>query len=122
LVPLIGGSNTGGQYQYRKIFGYELSKFIVYPGTKQINAEQFSNHVNLTNITIPTSVILIKHKAFNNCANVVSVNIHPKYSLMESTAFDGCTSLQRVSIFFQSQMNLIVIPSSMKIILPYFII
>ena len=54
---------------------------------------------NLTNITIPDSVITIENTAFHGCENLRSITIPAKVSCIEHGTFAECSSLESIFIY-----------------------
>ena len=52
---------------------------------------------NITQITIPETVISIGEKAFYNCSELTSLDIPDSVTSIGNNAFDGCTGLESVS-------------------------
>ena len=63
-----------------------------------IEADAFSNCINLTEITIPNSVISIGGFAFNSCYNLTSVTIPNSVTSIGNNTFQNCSSLTSVTI------------------------
>ena len=63
-----------------------------------IEADAFSNCINLTEITIPNSVISIGGFAFDSCYNLTSVTIPNSVTSIDIYAFRNCSSLTSVTI------------------------
>lgn len=58
----------------------------------------FANCLELTSVTIPTSVIAINSYAFHRCSGLTSVNIPNSVMWIRERAFQGCSSLTSVII------------------------
>lgn len=68
-------------------------------GTKNITTleeELFSNHKNLTTITIPNGVIFIEHSVFFDCQNLTEITIPNTVTSIGTWAFYGCENLKEV--------------------------
>jgi hypothetical protein len=65
-----------------------------------IGSNAFQYCTNLTNITIPNSVVNIGENAFQGCYNLTNILIGINVTNMEAYAFQNCSNL--ASIYFQS--------------------
>lgn len=63
-----------------------------------IGVNAFFNCVNLTSVTIPSSVTKIADFAFYNCVALTDVNISSSLTSIGSGAFNNCTALTSISI------------------------
>jgi TolB-like protein len=58
----------------------------------------FYNCSNLTNITIPSSVMIIKTYAFSDCSSLTSVIIPSSVTSIQVGVFEGCSSLTSITV------------------------
>ena len=118
-TPIEGGYEVSG--------GYNLSGPVVIPDTYngqpviKIPHLGFSGQVNITSITLPSTLRIISEEAFSgcsnlrhiympdtldsiggeafqNCSSLLSVDIPLGVSVIEPNTFRGCTSLQSVNL------------------------
>jgi len=87
------------------IVGYNGSNFNVQIPPKiqnllvtKIGDSAFKRNINLTNITIPSSVTSIGTSAFSNCTNLTNVAIPSSVTFIGYWAFEGCTNLKSITI------------------------
>lgn len=64
----------------------------------EIGAWAFNNCKNLTDITIPESIISFGHRAFRNCKSLTSVHIPYGVTVIRQATFSGCESLESVTL------------------------
>ena len=72
--------------------------YSVKSGTKFIDGGAFMWCTNLTNVTIPSSVINIGDIAFQGCTNITSVIIPDGVTKINFGTFRGCTGLTNITI------------------------
>ena len=58
----------------------------------------FSDCVDLTNVTIPTTVSAIGAGAFAQCKKLISIDIPDSVTEIGSSVFSGCSSLSQVAL------------------------
>lgn len=75
----------------------EKEDYITYD-VVQIDDHAFSNCINLTTITIPSSVKTIGGGAFKGCSSLYDVTISEGVTKIYGSAFDGCVSLKGIII------------------------
>ena len=73
-------------------------KMVIYGGLKFIPKGAFYNQINLTSITIPSSVTNIGYGAFEYCTSLSNVTIGENVTDIGSGAFSYCRSLTSVTI------------------------
>ena len=72
---------------------------ITLPSTLRIISEEaFSGCSNLRHIYMPNTLDSIGREAFQNCSSLLSVDIPLGVSVIEPNTFRGCTSLQSVNL------------------------
>lgn len=67
-------------------------------GTLGIADSAFDGCYNLTNITIPNSVVCIGSYAFRTCSNLTSITLPTDLTIIGSGAFQQCTKLTSITI------------------------
>ena len=77
-----------------------IPESILYEGFK-FNITKIENYAlsfcgNLTNVTIPNSVVSIGNYAFEGCANLTNVTISNKVTSIGNSAFNECSNLKKV--------------------------
>jgi len=88
--------------------GTKITAPVLPDGTKTIANYAF-NGLDITAITIPSTVTEIGVNAFVGCLNLKSVQIPDSVTTLGSQVFGNCTSLESVTL----SQNLTVIPTSM---------
>jgi len=58
----------------------------------------FYNCTNLTSITLPDGIDIIKHSAFYNCTSLKNINVPEGVAEIEAFAFYNCRSLENIKI------------------------
>lgn len=81
---------------------YKIPQFIQYnnkqfPVTK-IGPNAFEGCKNLTSITIPKGVKIIRDQAFENCKSLSAVSIPRTVERIDCGAFEGCDGLKTITI------------------------
>ncbi len=65
---------------------------------KNIGNRAFSDHTELTSITIHESVTSIGEYAFYGCTGLTSITIPSSVTSISSSAFSGCTGLENITV------------------------
>ena len=63
-----------------------------------IGYKAFEACENITSVSIPSSVIIIKSRAFCGCKRLKSITLPPDVMFIDSSAFYSCTSLTSITI------------------------
>ena len=95
-LPIVNGVRYADTYLVKAI-NKTQSSYNIKDGTRFIGSSAFSD-CDLTNITIPDSVVSIGYGAFCNCYSLKSVTIPDSVTRIEGEAFYNCTSLTSVTI------------------------
>lgn len=66
-------------------------------GVISIGNSAFSEHMEITNITLPSTVTSIGICAFQNCVNLKSVHMSNNVTTINYGAFDGCINLKEIA-------------------------
>ena len=82
---------------YLFIDGNEVKDVVLPNGLTAID-NRFQGCVNITNLTIPNSVISIDGNAFKGCSGLTSVTIPNSVTSIGNGAFGGCSGLASVTI------------------------
>ena len=85
------------QYTFT-INGEEISEIEIPEGRQIIYMAEFRGMLNLTKITLPSSVTSIDYLAFKDCSNLSEINIPAGLETIGSGAFWSCTSLTSITI------------------------
>jgi hypothetical protein len=64
----------------------------------EIGAEAFMNFVNLTYITLPTSIETIGESAFSGCSSLTNIEIPENVTMIGISSFADCVSLASLSL------------------------
>lgn len=64
----------------------------------QIAYQAFAGYRDLTRVTIPASVTVIKDGAFHGCENLARVDLPDSLTTIEGSAFGSCTSLTELTV------------------------
>jgi hypothetical protein len=75
---------------------HAAGELIIPDGVQTIPKSTFSYCLNLTSISIPTSVSLIKSWAFADCCSLADIKIPDSVKTIEKFAFTGCQELTSV--------------------------
>lgn len=76
----------------------ESYAYTIRNGTKNIADGAFSDHYNLTNISIPDSVIRIGNNAFSYCSRLANITLPDHLTYMGANAFYSCSNLKSITI------------------------
>ncbi len=100
-------SGTGEMYDYNgsdlnngpwKNYREKCKTIIVNNGVTKIGQDAFRWFLNVTNITLPDSLIIIDEYAFEYCDSLTSVTIPNSVTTIGKDAFSGCNSLKSIVI------------------------
>ncbi len=95
-LPIVNGVRYADTYLVKAI-NKTQSSYNIKDGTRFIGSSAFSD-CDLTNITIPDSVVSIGYGAFYNCTWLKKCNIPDSVTSIGGGAFYACTSLKSVTI------------------------
>lgn len=73
-----------------------IKKVIIGSGITNIGYRAFKDCTNLTDFTIPDSVVKIDQSAFENCSSLATINIGKNVKSIDDYAFNECTSLTTI--------------------------
>ena len=93
-MPDYVSPNYAPWFEYRS----QIHKCVIEFGVKTIGNWAFQYCYNLTSITIPNSVILIKGATFFNCTSLTSITIPEGVKSIGNYAFDNCYNLTSITI------------------------
>lgn len=85
-----------GQYAFKN--SNIVQKVIVGSNVRKISTGAFFGCKNLTNITLPNSLLVISDKAFINCVKLKGVTIPAKVKSIGAASFSGCKALVKINI------------------------
>lgn len=71
----------------------QIKTIIINDGCSEISKNAFTNCINLTNISIPASVLSIGDYAFSLCSSLASITFPQNLTKIGNYAFLGCSSL-----------------------------
>lgn len=100
---IIDGVNTELDERTQMPYTYTFSQAkthnvrIALDDTDEICAEAFKDCKNLTKITIPEDIKLIKRRAFENCTGLSTFTMPASIRYIGANAFDGCSNLTEVN-------------------------
>ena len=83
----------GSVYAINKLPKEQLTSFVISGGKKNIGFAAFYGCSNLRNISIPESVLKIRHLAFSGCSRLTEVRI-PKGCDVQRFAFELFSNTQ----------------------------
>ena len=89
---------TGLTEEGKKLSSIAIPALIDGKPVTSISTSAFFSCKNLTNITLPNSIISIGSTAFAGCTGITSITIPASVTNIEYTAFQGCTSLTSITI------------------------
>ena len=81
-----------------RIFGRQVTKYVIGEGVTSIGNDAFSGCRSLTSITIPNSVTSIGEYAFSDCRGLTSITIPPSVMNIGMCAFESCYGLRKVIV------------------------
>ena len=96
-LPIIDNVRYADSYLIEVIDKNQTS-YIIRDGTRFIGSNAFEGCVQLTNISIPNSIIGIGNRAFLGCKKLTNVNIPENITSIDVYAFSDCCSLTSVTI------------------------
>ena len=94
-------SSEGGIYSTLwKDYISAVKTVTIQDGVNTIGNSVFSNHPNLTHVSIPASVTLLSDSAFENCGSLMTVTFAEDSILVyiDRYVFSGCTSLTGITL------------------------
>ena len=77
---------------------YDLTGIVIPEGVTHLSNEPFTGCVNVTNITLPSSLLTIPDYAFYNLSSLTNIVIPEGVTLIGGGAFNSCISLTAVTI------------------------
>ena len=95
---IVAKTYTSSENVIKKIFGEQVTEFILGDDVKSIGDYAFYGFTNLTSITVPNSVTSIGSYAFYDCSKLSSFTIPNNVTSIDDRAFYGCSSLTSVTI------------------------
>lgn len=78
--------------------GLNITSVTIPDSVTVIRSRAFSDCRNLTNINIPSSITFIGNYAFSNCESLTSITIPSSVTSIEESAFSRCSKLSNISI------------------------
>lgn len=78
--------------------GLNITSVTIPDSVTVIRSRAFSDCRNLTNINIPSSITFIGNYAFSNCESLTSITIPSSVTSIEESAFSRCSKLSSISI------------------------
>ena len=82
-----------------KIFGNQVTEYIIGDDVTSIGNYAFSGCSSLTSVIIPNNVKSIGHHAFSGCSGLTSVTIpNSMTGIFGDCAFEGCSNLSSVTV------------------------
>ena len=93
-VTINSSSIVSANYDYNnnlnKIFGTQVTEYIIGNGVTTIGKYAFTGCIGLKSITIPDSVTTIGEGALSGCISLTSINIPSSVTSIGDRAFQGC--------------------------------
>lgn len=74
----------------------KLATYTIKAGTKWLGASAFSGCTSLTDITLPSTIVMIGSYAFKSCTKLTTISIPSSVQQVGAEAFAGCTLLNSV--------------------------
>ncbi len=99
-----------GVYEYGELKSYWIWDYegtasnVIIPSTyngkpvTRIGTNVFKNNKNITNVTIPNSIVEIDGEAFSGCTGLTGITIPEGVKTIEYGVFSGCTGLVSITI------------------------
>ena len=97
-------SGTGATWDYPsgeapwKDHAANIQKLVVEEGITALGTRIFSGLRNLTDVTLPETLVAIGDHSFINCKSLVEINLHEGLQILDDGAFYGCRSLATITI------------------------
>lgn len=85
-------------YYYAFYFCTELTSVTIPNSVTIIRSSAFNNCIGLTSVTIPNGVTLIGNAAFNGCTGLTSITVPDSVTKIEAFAFADCSNLRTATI------------------------
>ena len=79
-------------------FKEKIQTVVIKQGVNNIGGGAFHDCINLTSVTVPSSVTTFAPLAFYGCSSLSSINIPNGVESIEYNAFQGCNSLSSITI------------------------
>ena len=86
---IIGADKSGDVVIPSEVLGFTVT---------EIDEKAFANSYDLTSVTIPGSVNIIRDSAFEYCTSLTSITIDQGCEYIQENAFAGCFSLSEISL------------------------
>ncbi len=97
-VTLNSNSIASSYSSFTKIFGEQVTEYILGDEVKSIPSSTFSNCKKLTSVTIGEGVTSIGSNAFYNCEKLTSVTLGSHVTSIDDYAFQNCYALTSINI------------------------
>ena len=94
----IVGQTYSYDYNLKRLFGSQVSEYIIGEGVTEIGEWAFSDCSNIKNITIPDGVTKIAKRAFQGCSGLTNIIIPGSVSSIGDNAFTNCSGLTSIII------------------------
>ena len=72
----------------------------------KIGSYSFYKGVNLTSLTIPSSVTSIDRSAFEGCSGLTSLTLPSSVTAIGGSAFEGCSGLTSIYVSWESPLSI----------------
>lgn len=92
------GNSANPYVVFMRAASKDITSCNIYPDTKAIYDDAFSECTHLTDITIPDRITSIGSRAFYNCNNLTAVAIPDSVTTIGASAFSYCNSLAKFEI------------------------
>jgi len=102
LLEIIGTGEMWGWGLIYNIPFYDYREYVktvnIHYGVTNIEGGTFSNCINMTNITIPASVITIGNAVFQNCYSLININIPNSVTSIGSQPFHNSFFMMNITV------------------------
>ena len=99
-LPLVSNQSGDSIFYFFTALDGKNAELVIPEGTYYIGDNAFKNQVDLTKVTIPSSVLEIGQGAFQNCFSLKEVKFEGTSALQSigNGAFNSCTSLTTINL------------------------
>ena len=98
VKPSSGGSGFWDEDYAKQIIEGTFTEIIWPSGVTRINGKIFNDNDNLTNVTLPNTLVFIGSGAFTRCSNLKITTIPAGVTTIGGSAFADCISIQTLDI------------------------
>ena len=82
----------------QRLWAWDVQRVVVEEGITSLSENAFCDYVNMTSITLPSTLTQIGSYAFKNCKKLEQIQIPESVTYIGSCAFQGCSLLKEIRI------------------------